>query len=60
MESCIEDLLCSRGIYWVSSGIEIAPLNALKKSKWYSKNDEACGLIGMLMSSDLQFYLQGV
>jgi hypothetical protein len=33
---------------------KLPPLNALKKAKWDNKNDEACGLIGMSISSDLQ------
>jgi hypothetical protein len=31
-----------------------------KKSKWDNKNDEACGLIRMSISSDLWFHLQGI
>jgi hypothetical protein len=36
------------------------PTNASKKAKWDNKNDEACGLIRMSISSDLWFHLQGV
>jgi hypothetical protein len=41
-------------------GKEQAPTDAKKKSKWDNKNDEACGLIGMSISLDLQFHLQGI
>jgi hypothetical protein len=34
--------------------------DAEKKSKWDNKNDEAHGLIGMSISTNLQFYLQGI
>jgi hypothetical protein len=37
-----------------------SPTNATKKSKWDNKNDEACGLIRMSISSDLWFHLQGI
>jgi hypothetical protein len=36
------------------------PTDALKKSKWDNKNDEARGLIRMSISSDLWFHLQGI
>jgi hypothetical protein len=41
-------------------GKKKSPTDAAKKSKWDNKNDEACGLIRMSISSDLWFHLQGI
>jgi hypothetical protein len=59
-KSCVEDILQSMGLYQVTLGTEIAPLNALKKIKWDNKNDKAYGLIKISIVGDLQFLLQGI
>jgi hypothetical protein len=56
----MEDILQSMGLYQVTMGTQIAPLNALKKTKWDNKNDKGHGLIKISISSDLQFHLQGI
>jgi hypothetical protein len=35
-------------------------MDALKKSKWDSKNDEAHRLVGLSISKDLKFHLQEI
>ena len=59
-KSHMEDLLRSKGLYRITLGTEAAPLDALKRVKWDNKNDSARGLIGMSVSRDLQFHLQGI
>jgi hypothetical protein len=56
----MEDLLRIKGLYRITMGIEIAPTDADKKDKWDNRNDEARGLIGMSISPDLRYHLQGV
>lgn len=56
----MEDVLQSKGLYHITLGKEKFPTNATKKVKWNNKNDEACGLIRMFISSDLWFRLQGI
>jgi hypothetical protein len=56
----MEDLLRSKGLYRITLGKETRPTNADKKSKWDSRNDEACGLIRMSISLDLRFHLQSI
>jgi hypothetical protein len=59
-KSDMEDLLQSRGHYWVILGIKISPLQPLKRAKWIKKNEKAHGFVGMSIFSDLQFHLQGI
>jgi hypothetical protein len=56
----MEDLLRSKALYWITMGKEIAPIDDDKKDKWDNRNDEACGLIGMSISPDLRYHLQGI
>ena len=56
----MEDLLRSKGLYWITLGKEKAPTDAYKKTKWDNINDEARGLIRMSISPDLRYYLQGI
>jgi hypothetical protein len=41
-------------------GKEQEPTDDEKKIKWDIKNDEVCVLIGMPISHDLRFHLQGI
>jgi hypothetical protein len=54
----MEDVLRSKGLYLITLGKEIEPVDDQKKGKWDNKSDEACGLIGMSISLDLRFHLQ--
>jgi hypothetical protein len=56
----MEDLLRSKGLYWITMGNERSPTDDDKKAKWDNRNDEACGLIGMSISPDLRYHLQGI
>jgi hypothetical protein len=56
----MEDALRSKGLYQITLGKEQKPTNDEKKVKWDSKNDKAHGLIGMSISLDLRFHLQGI
>ena len=56
----MEDLLRSKGLYRITLGKETTPTDVDKKAKWDNRNDEACGLIGMSISPDLRYHLQGV
>jgi len=56
----MEDVLQSKILYKIALEKEKNPTNSKKKSKWDSKNDEACGLIRMSICSDLQFHLQQI
>ena len=57
-KSDIEDLLRSKGLYWITLGKETTPTDADKKSKWDNMNGEKCGLIGMSISPDLRYHHQ--
>jgi hypothetical protein len=59
-KSHMEDLLRSKGLYWISLGKEKEPTNDENKFKWANRNDEACGLIGMSISHDLRFHHQEI
>jgi hypothetical protein len=56
----MENVLRSKGLYRITLGKENSPTNADKKVKWDNKNDEARGLIGVSISPDLRFHLQGI
>ncbi|MCZ2221958.1 hypothetical protein NUW87_11415, partial [Corynebacterium pilbarense] len=58
--SHMEDLLRSKGLYQITLGKETTPIDVDKKVKWANRNDEACGLIGMSISPNLRFHLQGI
>jgi hypothetical protein len=55
-KSHMGDLLRSKGLYRITLGKETTPTDAAKKVKWDNRNDEAHGLIGMSISSDLRFH----
>ena len=55
----MEDILRSKGLYRITLGIETAQDDDEKKAKWENKNDQAHGLIGMPISPDLRFHLDG-
>jgi len=56
----MEDLLRSKGMYWITMGKETSPTDDDKKAKWDNRNGEARGLIGMSISPDLRYHLQGI
>jgi hypothetical protein len=56
----MEDLLRSKGLYWITLWKETTPTNDDKKAKWDNRNDEAHGLIRMSISLDLRYHLQGI
>jgi hypothetical protein len=56
----MEDLLGSNGLYQITMGKEPESTDDEKKIKWENRNDETCGLIGISISSDLRFHLQGI
>jgi hypothetical protein len=56
----MEDLLRSKGLYRITMGKEPAPTDDDKKAKWDNRNDEERGLIGMSISPDLRYHLQGI
>jgi hypothetical protein len=56
----MEDVLRSKGLYQITLGKELEPTDDEKKVKWDNKSDEARGLIGMSISLDLRFHLQGI
>jgi hypothetical protein len=59
-KSHMEDLLRSKGLYWITLGKEKAPTDVDKKSKWDNRNDEAHGLIRISISHDLRYHLQDI
>jgi hypothetical protein len=56
----MEDLLRSKGLYRITMGKETTPIDDDKKAKWDNRNDEAHELIGMSISRDLRYHLQGI
>ena len=56
----MEDLLRSKGLYWIILGNETTPIDDGKKEKWHNRNDEARGLIKMSISHYLRYHLQGI
>ena len=56
----MEYLLRSKGLYQIDLEKETTPTNADKKTKWDNRNDEAHGLIGMSISPNLRYHLQGI
>ena len=55
----MEDLLRSKGLYRMTLGTKTAPNDDETQDKWENKNDQAHGLIGMSISPDLRFHLDG-
>ena len=56
----MEDVLRSRGLFIITSRKETAPNDDDKKIKWANRCDEARGLIGMSISTDLRFHISGI
>jgi hypothetical protein len=56
----MEDLLRSKGMYWITLGKDKEPTDDERKLKWANRNDEACGPIGMFICLDLRFHLQEI
>jgi hypothetical protein len=56
----MEDLLRSKGLYWITLGKEKTPIDDDKKFKWANRSDEARGLIRMPISLDLRFHLKEI
>ena len=56
----MEDVLRSRGIFRITSGKEIEPIDDDKKIKLANICDESHGLIGMSISTDLRFHISGI
>ena len=57
----MEDLLRSKGLYRITLGIDTAPTDDEEKiTKWDNNNDSSYGLIGMSISQDLRFHLEGL
>jgi hypothetical protein len=56
----MEDLLRSKGMYWITLGKKKAPIDDDKKSKWDNRNDEGQGLIRMSISLDLRYHLKEI
>ena len=59
-KSRMEDVLRSRGLFKITSGKEIEPIDDDKKIKWENICDEAHGLIRMSISTDLRFHISGI
>jgi hypothetical protein len=59
-KSHMEDVLRSKGLYQITLGKELEPVDDEKKVKWANKSDRARGIIRMSISSDLRFHLQGI
>ena len=53
----MEDVLQSRVLYRITLGKETERTDDDKKIKWKNRCDEARGLIGMSISTNLQFHL---
>ena len=56
----MEDVLRSRELFKITSGKETEPANDDKIIKWANRCDEARGLIGMSISTDLWFHISGI
>ena len=56
----MEDVLRSRGLFRITSGKEIEPTDDDKKIKQENICDEAHGLIGMSISTDLRIDISGI
>ena len=56
----MEDVLQSKGLFMITSRKETEPTDDDKKIKWANRCDEARGLIGMSISTDLRFHISGI
>ena len=51
------DILRSKGLYRIATGLETKPSDDDKVAKWENKQDQARGLIGMSIAQDLRFHI---
>ena len=51
------DILRSKGLYRIATGLETKPSDNDKATKWENKQDQARGLIGMSIAQDLRFHI---
>ena len=51
------ELLRSKGLYRIASGLESKPTDEDKKAKWENKQYQARGLIGISTIQDLRFHI---
>ena len=56
----MEDVLRSRGLFIITSRKETEPTDDDKKIKWENRCNEARGLIGMSISTDLRFHISRI
>ena len=56
----MEDVLRNKGLFKISSTKETKPTDDDKKIKWANRCDEARGLIGMSIFTDLRFHIFGI
>ena len=59
-KSHMEDVLQSMVLFRITSRKETEPTDDDKKIKWGKRCDEARGLIGMSISTDLRFHISGI
>ena len=53
-------VLCNKGLYKVTMGIEVEPQQHLEKSKYLNKLDEAFDFMCIHVSRELLFHLKGL
>ena len=51
------DILRSKGLYIIATGVETKPFGDDKVTKWENKQDQARGLIGISIAKDLRFHI---
>jgi hypothetical protein len=56
-KSRMEDLLRSKGLYRITLGKELEPIDDENKIKWKNQNYEAHGMIGMSISPNLNVFV---
>jgi hypothetical protein len=60
-KSHMDDVLRSKGMYYITLGKKRFKNPLMMTSiQMDNRNDEACGLLGMSISPDLRFHLQGI
>ena len=59
-KSRMEDVLRSMGLFRITSGKDTESTDDDKIIKWENRCDEAYGLIGMSISTDLRFHISGI
>ena len=56
----MEDVLRSRGLFKITSRKETEPTNDDKKIEWENRCDEARGLVGMSICTDLWIHISRI